>query len=227
MANLLNSIIYYLKDAIVKNSNNDVELPNELYLDNSKQIYGKTTGLDTDVYLGNFQPLSGANNCVLGFGGYDSQIGKTNIYGNDINVFCNNTIRFDKSIAFAGHSSVMGTVINSYLSSAKSCNSGTWVALCNATVPAGIWIAQYGVRWPTSETGVRQANVSSTSGNNTQQITAKPIGGTTTQVRWTEILSLNSDTTLYLNAYHNHGSALTLPASSSGSGSYMRFIRIL
>lgn len=83
---------------VLKNQNGDVWLPGELYFENTKKIYGKTTGLTTDVYLGNFQALSGANNCVVGFGGYDNQIGKTNIYGNNVSVYSNGDIDLQGNI---------------------------------------------------------------------------------------------------------------------------------
>ena len=51
-------------------------------VDNNKAIYGKTTD---DVSLSMIY-VNDNNNTVVGYGGYDNNIGSTNIYGYDINL---------------------------------------------------------------------------------------------------------------------------------------------
>ena len=79
-----------LQGAISTDSNDDIQVPNEIVLQNTKRIYGVTTEdpyYHTTQKLLALQPCNENNNCVLGFGGYDKNIGATNIYGNDIKLF--------------------------------------------------------------------------------------------------------------------------------------------
>lgn len=86
MANLLNSIIYYLKDAIVKDSNNNVTLPADVFIANDAKIQGRTTGLEEDKDL-SLLTMSASNNCVVGYGSYDQEIGHTSVYGGDVRLY--------------------------------------------------------------------------------------------------------------------------------------------
>lgn len=52
----------------------------KLVMDNNIAIYAKDTG-NTDIQI---LTMSGGNNTVLGYGGYKSDLGQTNIYGTDI-----------------------------------------------------------------------------------------------------------------------------------------------
>lgn len=67
--------------------NGNLELPGEIILGNSKRLLGMTTGdplgSGSELELLGIQPCNENNNCVVGYGGYDAQIGQTNIYGNN------------------------------------------------------------------------------------------------------------------------------------------------
>lgn len=62
-------------------------------------VRGTTT---TGVEVQAFAPCNGNNNCVIGFGGYDNDIGATNLYGNDINIFTNKNCYINNSYSLLG-----------------------------------------------------------------------------------------------------------------------------
>ena len=85
-----------LEKAVSLNANDEIAPPSDIVLNNSAKIFGMTTGdplgSGSEIKLLGIQPCSEANNCVIGFGGYDAKIGKTNIYGDNVNVFSNGYI---------------------------------------------------------------------------------------------------------------------------------------
>lgn len=130
-------------------------------------------------------------------------------------------------IRFAGHSSGIGSRVNGYLSSNKTCASGTWYGLCNVQLTAGVWIILAGARWNASASGIRQANISTTSGDTTQNISMAPASGTYTSTRFSAIVSPSATTRYYLNVYQNSGGNLVCPSGGTGYGNFLTAIRIL
>lgn len=145
---------------------------------------------------------------------YDDENGVTRIPNTDIRL--------------AGHSSSIGTVLNSYLANAKNVPNGTSSStpLCSLSIPAGIWVITVGARFPSNTSGYRVLNLSATSGVTNWDLTAVP-PATTMQMERTYIFTISSTTTYYLNVMQTSGTTLSCPASGSGYGNFIRAVRIL
>lgn len=144
-------------------------------------------------------------------------------------------------IRLAGHSSGIGTIKKAYLSANKNCNSGSWYALCNVSLEAGVWLVTCGLRWydgrmisSAVNTGKRGGNLSSTSGNNSENVMIAPAQWGTTSLRFSVILNLTATTRYYLNGYQSNsdgtngsGLPLTMPSSGYGYGNFIEAVRIL
>lgn len=120
----------------------------------------------------------------------------------------------------------VGTIVDGYLAAAKNAANNTWISICSVTLDPGVWLITCGVRWPSNATGRRQLNVSTTEADNTTNLTATPINGTVTQVRMAMVLNLQAPATYYLNAVHNAGTTLSMPAGAPESINFMRATRI-
>ncbi len=118
-----------------------------------------------------------------------------------------------------------GNIKRAWLDSDKSTTSGTYTEVCNIELEAGVWIANWGIRFAANSTGVRAGNMNATSGSNSWDIVV-PAHGSTTQIRTASILTPSQTTTYYLNAMQNSGSALNLVASGSGYGNFINAVRI-
>ena len=139
-----------------------------------------------------------------------------------------NILEVDNSgrLTIAGHNSPIGTVIDSYLETAKNATSGTWVEICHITLDPGVWLITCGVRWPSNSTGYRRLNISETSADNTVNLSVVPVNGTVTQTRMSRVFNLTTQKTYYLNATHNAGTTLSMPAGGAESINFMRATRI-
>lgn len=131
-----------------------------------------------------------------------------------------------------GHSSSIGSIVQAWNTSAKTCKSGTWYALCSIVLDAGVWIIEAGARWNADTSnprwyGQRVANISSQAGNTSCNVSVgAPDNSAITQVRWSEVYVLTASTRLYLNAAHGCGHNIVMPASSGPYGSFLRAVRI-
>lgn len=156
--------------------------------------------------------------------------GGTALTGRDIfTVGWEGDIQNTGSITAYNHSSPIGDIIDSYLTTDKNCTSSTSAGtmVCSVTLDPGVWILLCSVRFPaTSTTGRRYANVSTTSGASTVNVNQTATGGTFTQLRFVRCFQPAETTTYYLNALQNSGSTLVLPAGAADSTNAMRAIRI-
>ena len=148
--------------------------------------------------------------------------------GENTTATLNGTLKTTGNLTVNNHSSAIGTVKNAYLSAAKSVPHNTGTALCSISLEAGTWLITCAVRAPANSSGMRAANVSTTSGAADRHITQAPVvsGSETTQMRFSLIFQPTATTTYYLNAYQNSGSTLTYPAGMSGYINCMRAVRI-
>lgn len=74
-----------LAKSVNLDNNNKFNPPSDIVLNNSQRLLGTTTGDPMgvgDIQLLGIQPCNENNNCVVGWGGYEAEIGQTNIYGN-------------------------------------------------------------------------------------------------------------------------------------------------
>lgn len=141
--------------------------------------------------------------------------------------FFDENVTMYENLKLQGHSSPIGTLKDAYLSSAKSVASETATALCSISLEAGVWLILCGVRFPSNATGCRRANLVITSGATDIHVQTPAVSGSFTQLFFARIHVPTETTTYYLNAYHNAGTALSMPASGVHYGSFIRAIRIV
>ena len=132
-----------------------------------------------------------------------------------------------------GHSSSIGSIVQAYNSSSKTCKSGTWYALCSVVLDAGVWLVTAGARWDPDTahnppwTGQRIANLSTTSGDKSYGVcVAATDNRSITQVRWSEVVTMTARNRVYLNVAHGAGVNLVMPASGNNWGSFIRAVCI-
>lgn len=132
-------------------------------------------------------------------------------------------------IRLAGHSSSIGTVVNGWLSAAKSVPSGksSGTMLCSVSLDAGVWLVTAGARFPANSTGVRVMNVATSSGASAWDMSAAAQSAETLQMRGAWVFMPTAATTCYLNVMQTSGSSLSMPAAGSGYGNFIRAVRIL
>lgn len=240
MANLLNSIIYYLKDALIKNSNGDVTVPHDLTVGNEGN-FKHTTVQSTD---NNALYTAKKGNANVSFGAwssgsvgiYDSYKannvivrntnGDTYVHGSDLHIPPSGNIITNRGLTLYSHSTGIGAALNAWNASAVSVPNETATAITSIVIPAGCWILACGARFPSNATGRRVANISTTSGNSASHVSQPAVSGAVTQMNFTFITEVASNTRFYLNVWQNSGSTLSVPASSSGEYTFIRAMRI-
>lgn len=183
-----------------------------------------------DTYNGEELVVGSWNNGAIGM--YDNKDERNILVRNGTNVYMNNSILtvpdsgaavFSVGLRVQNHDSIIGTVIERNLASAVSLPNNTSKAILSQSIPAGTWVITCRVRFPSNATGRRVANLSQTSGDGSQVAVLTAINGAVTTLAFTEIVSVSSATTYYLNAYQNSGGALSMPA---GAFNQIRAVRI-
>lgn len=138
------------------------------------------------------------------------------------------TVAWDGNLTLKGHSSPVGTVLTSYLTSAKSVATGTDTNLCSLMLQAGTWLITAGVRFPANATGHRRMNVATTSASNAADVQLPAVNGASTQLAYTLVVSPTATTTYYLNCFQNSGTTLSLIAGGGENGiNFMRAVRLI
>lgn len=119
------------------------------------------------------------------------------------------------TITVEGHSSQIGDIRARGMGSDTVVHTATGTALCALTLPAGTWSLVGFVRFPSNNTGVRRANISTDRASNALQMQLSPTQGGVTQFQVCHVVAVTATTTYYLNVYHTAGVDLTLPAGTS------------
>lgn len=183
-----------------------------------------------NTYNGEELVVGSWNSGAIGM--YDNKDKRNVLVRNGTNVYMNNSILtvpdsgaavFSVGLRVQNHDSIIGTVIERNLASAVSLPNNTSKAILSQSIPAGTWVITCRVRFPSNATGRRVANLSQTSGDGSQVAVLTAINGAVTTLTFTEIVSVSSATTYYLNAYQNSGGALSMPA---GAFNQIRAVRI-
>ena len=132
------------------------------------------------------------------------------------------------SITVNNHSSSIGTTKIARPTSAVSAARTTYVELCHFTLEPGVWIIVAYVRWPNNNNGYRLANVATTSQSTSSNVLIPAVNGNVTSTQFTRIVEPTTNTTYYLNAYHNSTTTpLSMPAGAAdGTINGMYAIRI-
>lgn len=145
-----------------------------------------------------------------------------------LTITANGGVTMSGALKVNNHSSAIGTVKDAYLSAAKKVPTGTSTGtpLCSISLEAGTWLITAGVRAPANNTGVRVANVSTTSGDASLVVNQQAVQGANTQMRFVIATVATATTTYYLNAMQNSGSELNYPAGGAGWGNFLRAVRI-
>lgn len=111
------------------------------------------------------------------------------------------------------------TPINTVISEAPSgvsVASASWKTTASITLPRGIWVLSAYIQFNSNTTGIRSAVLSESqdSGTSTRNMSsdtsAAMTSGNATKLHFVDIYQIASETTYYLNAYQNCGSALTI-----------------
>lgn len=133
----------------------------------------------------------------------------------------------DGKFTVQGHSSPIGDIRVRGMESDTVVHTATGTALCALTLPAGTWSLVAYVRFPSNNTGVRRANLSTDRASNALQMQLSPTQGGVTQLQVCNVVTVTATTTYYLNVYHTAGADLTLPAGTSeGYINGIRAVRI-
>ena len=125
-----------------------------------------------------------------------------------------------------GNSSAIGTIKETWLSSAKSVANSTSTALCSLSLEAGVWVVTGLTRAGANATGLRIMNIAAESGNGAYEIVMNAVNGTFTQLHQVKIFKFSSTTTIYLNVIQTSGGALNYPAGSANQYNALRAVRI-
>ena len=220
MANLLDRIIYYLKDAVVRDNNGGITVGGAIKTSRDTYEHGVVVER-TDVP----RAISHDINSTGGRAGlWDITNNKWIIRHDSTGI----TYVGDEFITVGSHSSPIGTVLAARLASALSVDTATGKSLCSISLPKGTWQLIGQVRFPTNNTGVRRANITTTNNGNDVhvQVSATQDGQTALQVMCIAEVT-GTSATYYLNVYHNAGVALTMPAGTTeGYINGIRAVRI-
>lgn len=131
------------------------------------------------------------------------------------------------NLTVGGHSSQIGDIRIRGMESDTVVHTATGTALCALTLPAGTWSLVGFVRFPSNNTGVRRANITTTRAANDIFVQTSPTQGGVTQLQVCNVVTVAETTTYYLNVYHTAGVDLTLPAGTSdGYINGIRAVRI-
>lgn len=125
----------------------------------------------------------------------------------------------ETSVSTLPTGAVSATPVNTVMSespSGVSVASATWKTTAEITLPRGIWVLSGYIQFNSNTTGIRSAVLSAsrdsgTSTRNMSSDTKEPMtGGNATKLHFFDVYQVASETTYYLNAYQNCGSALTI-----------------
>lgn len=125
----------------------------------------------------------------------------------------------ETSVSTLPTGAVSATPVNTVISespSGVSVASATWKTTAEITLPRGIWVLSGYIQFNSNTTGIRSAVLSAsrdsgTSTRNMSSDTKEPMtGGNATKLHFFDVYQVASETTYYLNAYQNCGSALTI-----------------
>lgn len=182
-----------------------------------------TSSKMSNTYIGAVNSNSGKSVYFgIGAGGqnrgiYDKTNDKWMIYtdAQGVTTVMGKAVKTDSPLTVAGHSSPIGTLLTTHLASAKSVQPSTGTALCSITLPAGTWTLVGYVEFPPNATGVRAINLHTTSGSTFRQVQVNAANGYTT-LETTITAQIATNTTYYLNCWHNSSTALTMPVGTAG-----------
>lgn len=132
-------------------------------------------------------------------------------------------------ITTGGHNSPVGTVVDAYVGAGGvEIESGYWLRILEIILDPGVWLLNACVRFPSSTSGIRRANLSLTANDNTLQWVSAPMGSNqVTQGTFSKIFQPTTRTSYYLNVYQNSGSRMTMPEGGAQSVNAIRAIRIV
>lgn len=95
-----------------------------------------------------------------------------------------------------------------------SVSSGSWKTIATVNLTEGVWIVSAFAQFNSNATGRREAMFSTVQDDGSNPVRSMsrdnqvPVNGALTFCRFVDIYEITSDTTYYLNAYQNSGSAL-------------------
>lgn len=100
--------------------------------------------------------------------------------------------------------------------------TGEAIAVCQLTLPKGIYMLTGNVRFSANANGYRSANFNNNKGNTNLQIKQMAASQSFTQLNLAFVYEAAEERTVYLNAYQNSGTSLV----SAPAGTFMRAVKI-
>lgn len=135
-------------------------------------------------------------------------VGEATVYS-DLNVY--------GGLISNNHESPIGTVIENPVSTAVVMPSGVWTVVNEISLQAGTWIVTGTVRFNANSEGYRGINISYTPSQNAFMEKQTAVQGTFTALQVVKIISIDDDTSIYLNAYQNSGADISTSTNSDAS----------
>lgn len=229
--NLLTSVIAYEYDCLL-NKFTEIEFGNfkptlSGLIPTISSSVNKTVTTNVNAELADKQNLliSGTNiktinnQDILGSGDLEIPVpDKTSDLVNDsgfISADDNGNVSISGGLTVEGHSSKIGSRIIAKLDSQKNIATSTYVQVCKIDLPAGVWILTAYVRISANASGLRRANLALSSQADASTVQVAPASGGFTQLNFARVYAVSSNTSVYLNAWQNSGSELTLPAGDA------------
>lgn len=142
---------------------NNLSVLNDLSVGGSEYLTSNNTGLygtkSDDVTRRLLIGFSATNNVVVGYDNYSNSDGDTNIYGDDVHIYSNNTITADKTVTIAGNP--MGLIAQEVTLNDNVSISGNTYGNNSHSVAKSGYV-------PIAIAGMHLTNASSSGVNNTQ-----------------------------------------------------------
>ena len=108
--------------------------------------------------------------------------------------------------------SMYNSLTTNYLESSQTSvnvNNNTWTNVSSLELPAGLWIVIAQFNYNQNANGVRQGNVSTTSGSSAVNFSINAVNGVVTRNRIAVVFNIDQTTTIYGNVSQTSGGQLS------------------
>ena len=135
-------------------------------------------------------------------------------------------IRAVGGIKVSNHSTAIGSTLSANLTTAKTATKNTEVNLLSLSLPAGTWVIESCVTFPTGMGGIVAMGVNTSSTGTVHQAQTAGNNYGATKLCAPYVVTPTATTTYYLNVYNATSANLTIAAGSLHNGTYMYATRI-
>ena len=135
-------------------------------------------------------------------------------------------IRAVGSIKVSNHSTAIGSTLSANLTTAKTATRNAETNLLSLSLPAGTWVIEACVTFPTGMGGIVAMGVNTSSTGTVHQAQTAGNNYGATKLCAPYVVTPTATTTYYLNVYNATSANLTIAAGSLHNGTYMYATRI-